>query len=104
MGEFGAVINDITKVGGISALAVLLLFLWLFATGRIRPQRHLDEVNTTNSKILEHKDKEIDWWREAYEKQSARGDKQEAALRECLEVGRATLHALEALSRMAKKE
>lgn len=104
MGEFGVLVNDITKVGGISAIVLLLLGLWLFASGRIRPQKHLDEVSATNIKILEHKDKEIDWWRVAYEKQSARGDKQEEALRECLEVGRATLHALEALSRVTNRE
>jgi hypothetical protein len=104
MGEFGAVIGDLQKVGGISAVAILLLLVWLFASGRVRPQKHLDEFSATNIKILEHKDKEIEWWREAYEKQSARGDKQEEALRECLEVGRATLHALEALSRVTHRE
>ena len=100
MGEFGVVINDLSKVGGISAIGLLLLFLWMFATGRIRPQKHLDEFREMNNKILEHKDAEIVWWRHAYETQSQRSDRQEKALNETLDVGRATLQLMQSASQL----
>lgn len=91
------VINFLSKFGGLTASGVLLLVLWLFMTGKIRPAKHLEEFRQDFSKILEHKDREIDWWRNAYDLQAKRGDKQEEALRETAEVGRTVLTILHSL-------
>lgn len=92
---------DIVTQGG--ALGLAILFLWLFATGRIVPRKSLDEIRLDRDNSLGHKDEEVGWWREAYKLQAERSAKQEEALRECLEVGRATLHALEALGRVKRE-
>jgi len=92
------VIDFLRQFGGLTASGVLLIVVWMFMTGRIVPAKHLDELRKDRDKILEHKDEEIAWWRGAYQQQAARGDKQEEALRECLEVGRSTLTFMQSLN------
>lgn len=95
------VIDFLKQFGGITATGVLLIVLWMFMRGLIVPARHLEELRKDRDKILEHKDEEIAWWRGAYQQQAARGDKQEEALRECLEVGRHTLAFMQSLNGLA---
>jgi hypothetical protein len=92
------VVDFLKQFGGITATGVLLIVVWMFMRGMIVPARHLDDLRRDRDKILEHKDEEIAWWRGAYEQQAARGDKQEEALRECLEVGRHNLAFMQSLN------
>ncbi len=87
------VIDFLRQFGGLTASGVLLIVVWMFMTGRIIPAKQMDELR-------KEKNEEIDWWRGAYQQQAERGDKQEEALRECLEVGRHTLAFMQSLNGM----
>jgi hypothetical protein len=99
---------EIVSTGGTLGLAVV--FLYLFQSGKIRSEKQFTEAAADHtkvveaySKVIEHKDREIEWWREAYTQQAQRGDKQEEALRENMEMGRTMLSILEGMSRTAKR-
>jgi hypothetical protein len=96
----GEIASFLSKFGGLTASGVLLLGLWFFVSGKIRPAKHLEEVHNTYAKILEHKDKEIEWWREAYKVEQSTRAKQEEALRDSAEVGRMTLALLQGLHKV----
>jgi hypothetical protein len=80
-----------------------IIFLYLFQTGKVRSEKQLEEVNALYSKVLAHKDQELEWWRQAYTQQAERGDKQEEALRQNMEMGRTMLTMLESISRVANR-
>jgi hypothetical protein len=88
------------QFGGLTASGALFAVVFMFMTGRIRPAKNIEELRSDRDAVLRHKDEEIAWWRAAYQQQAARGDKQEEALRECLEVGRATLAFMQSLNHL----
>ena len=96
--------NDMWQVvssGG--ALGLATVFLYLFLSGKIRSEKQLSEAVSVYMSVIEHKDREIDWWRAAYGEQSERGDRQEAINREHMEIAKTALAALKGVHEAAER-
>src|SRR5688500_15827016 len=87
--------------GGPLALAVV--FLWLFASGRIRSEKQLTEIVNVYTDVVNKKDVEIEYWRQAHGQQAARGDRQEELNREQMELSKAALAALQGVQSAAQR-
>lgn len=92
---------DVISKGGPLALAVV--FLWLFQSRKILSEKQLSEVASVYKDMVAEKDKEIEWLRQAFQQQAERGDKQEAANREQIEVAKAALVVLNGVREAAKQ-
>lgn len=74
---------------GLLSIFVLMLFL-----GRLRPKSAVDEVRQDRDERIADAHEQITIWREAYRLSESAREKNEAALREALEVARAAEDAL----------
>lgn len=84
-------------------LGLAFLFLYLFQANKIRSDKQVTEMVAMYSQVIEGKDREIIWWREAYKEQVARGDKLEVINGESLELSRTALAVLNGVQAAAKK-
>lgn len=85
------------------ALALAVLFLYLFQSGRIRSEKQLTEAVSVYTDVIAAKDKEIQWWREAYTQQMTRADRQEEVNRQNTELAQTALAILNGVHSAAKQ-
>lgn len=82
-------------IGTLTPTGLVLLGVLMIMLGWLRPKRAVDEIRADRDARLADKDQQIIDWREAYRLSESAREKNEAALREALEVARAAETALE---------
>lgn len=85
------------------ALGLAIVFLWLFKSGRVRTEKQLTEAVDVYKEVIKEKNSEVTWWRNAYQQQVERGDRQEALNRENMELAKTSLAVLNGVQSAAKK-
>lgn len=83
--DFSSFMTPATGVSGILSLVVMLV-LW----GKLVPKSALDDLRAD-------KDKQIDTWRQAYERSEEAREVMRGQITELLQVARTTNHVIEAL-------
>lgn len=81
-------ISTLTPAGLLSIVVLMILL------GYLRPKRAIDEVRQDRDARIADAHEQITIWREAYRLSESAREKNEAALREALEVARAAEDAL----------
>jgi len=89
-----ALIGWLTQGGAGAALLLVVIFI---LRGLLVPASVLKQMREEADKRVGEALRVAKIWEEAFSKLEARGDKQEEALRECLEVGKASLAILQAV-------
>lgn len=89
-----ALIGWLTQGGAGAALLIVVLYI---LRGKLVPYTSLIQLREETDKRVAEALRVAKIWEDAFNRLEARGDKQEEALRECLEVGRASLAILQAV-------
>jgi len=94
-----ALIGWLTQGGAGAALLFVVIYI---LRGKLVPDTSLKQLREETDKRVTEALRVAKIWEDAFNRLETRGDKQEEALRECLEVGRASLAILEAVRRASQ--
>lgn len=83
------------------AVAVLAWVFYLVVTGRLRPERLIQEIRVDRDARITEAREQAGIWKQAYETEHAARMEQESAIRETLEVTRTVEHLVRALREVA---
>jgi hypothetical protein len=89
-----ALIGYLTQGGSGAALLLVVIYI---LRGLLVPSSTLKQLREETDKRVADALRVAGIWEKAFNRLEARGDKQEEALRECLEVGKASLAILQAV-------
>lgn len=84
------------------ASAALLLVVTFILRGKLVPSSALVQLREETDKRVSEALRVAKIWEDAFNRLEARGDAQEEALRECLEVGRSSLAILQAVRNVSQ--
>lgn len=91
--------GEFLRQGG--AVAVLIVFVVAILTGRLRPNRAVQEVRIDRDERLADAREQIALWRDAYQISEHNRERQEVLIRDILEISRASAAILEAIREVA---
>ena len=83
------------------AIGVLVLVVFFIISGRLRPNRSVQEVRQDRDDRLAECREQTQLWREAYELSEHARERQEALLRDVLDAVRTSASVLEAIRQIA---
>lgn len=95
-----ALIGWLTQGGAGAALLIVVIYI---LRGKLVPETSLKQLREETDKRVTEALRVAKIWEDAFNRLEVRGDKQEEALRECLEVGRASLAILKAVRSVSQE-